>query len=1267
MVSRLGTLFVLRKDTGEEYTQFPITKRLNTFGRHLSCDVRLYDELISRQHARLEIDDSGNAFLENLSVNGTFVNDKELSDSENKRFRLNTGDIISLAGHRFRWEYPVDEKQDDQVVIYTPKSKTHISTRSIKQSPLLSINKDIVNVPYSSEKRMSSVTKKSQDDQQTSIKVKTPKNILTKTKEISGIPNSGSKSGIFPLKRTFRSKTLTSSTQCLKKHCSSFCNISGSGVKKVLFKDMSDSLQCNFGNNIDFFPKENIRVLEDKVDDHFAENKAFNSATKYIADQNIQITDGSKYDSKLASTSTNESLTNLVSTEQFERKFQSFGIAPDSVLAKKDINFLKNKEPGKKDSCNFLLEEKKLEYEKDDSVVFPRLTHSLLENFPEKKTETFNNNNCSYSRSFGIEENMVFSPPREKSCSILPDIQPSPLKQGSPILHLVKKKYTNTRDLPPRFEESVTRNKCKKRQSFPLFAPSKLLNNPTLSNLRFRRSISDSSLPSSTYITKVKHVAKKQKDFPVTPPEFLEILNDSEKRLLGLVPSFSSDVKKNDSDSSEMLESSVLPKNNVIYDTILSNSNKEKCYNNSLNSNCNNSGAVFSEFKTFSPGKWAVTFNGKKQKLYESPIRSVNENILFDNFSVDNIDSLNQCFSSNKLKDIDKIFSPGKWAFTAPGKKIRLYCSPDIRVKSTDKLVCDSCRSKSSIGTSSGFFFNSSNLNGSNSGINNFESSYVNYASKNQNQADSIPFDLSIDKSENSSNVLISLNNRKGDLYFNGNLGIDMDKINQDDIVLPKTVTNNINCKKVLINNLDDAQKMYINNSLNMGELGVGFMNKNVMDFNMRFVNGQLLNFGKLFDFVTNLKLSPKIIRKLSSKYSLIDNDFVLKLLRHYALKKVKINHSLFQNDIQRSQSINAKLITWNHDYNQRDLMDKYSLCSYKKVNSPGNVNTLKMKFKNSDYKSNNLFIYDQQIKDAVTKSPNDVLNVQSMHICAANDENLSCENICSTGNSNVFPVSQERSELEDAEKETCFFENVKIKEIGPFLLDETANEFDVSSKEGDNSVSEIHTFLEPNSTVFQVDQFSPPKDINSSFIRTKRNMINKETCDSQTQKQNIKNGLVSLKKSSINANIRKKNVKESSESAKKIPESKPLRMSNRLKERSINISNNNVDTYLFKNNVSEMEKPQEKVHHSNFRVTRSSIKTKYIDDNKGLVKLTKRIKSSKNEKNISLDNDLFVDTSKKTKINSLEKCTRITRSSVLLSKNSKSETQLDLNRIKNF
>ncbi|KAG4303770.1 hypothetical protein PORY_002822 [Pneumocystis oryctolagi] len=45
------------------------------------------------------------------------------------------------------------------------------------------------------------------------------------------------------------------------------------------------------------------------------------------------------------------------------------------------------------------------------------------------------------------------------------------------------------------------------------------------------------------------------------------------------------------------------------------------------------------------------------------------------------------------------------------------------------------------------------------------------------------------------------------------------------------------------------------------------------------------------------------------------------------------------------------------------------------------------------------------------------------------------------------------------------------------------------------------------------------------------------------------------------------------------------------------------------------------------------------------------------------LDNDLFVDTSKKTKINSLEKCTRITRSSVLLSKNSKSETQLDPKR----
>ena len=70
-------------------------------GRGGDCDVQLPDDRVSRHHARIAPHGSGSYSIEDLSVNGTRVNDAMLEE----RTRLKPGDRIYI---------------EDYVIIYQP-------------------------------------------------------------------------------------------------------------------------------------------------------------------------------------------------------------------------------------------------------------------------------------------------------------------------------------------------------------------------------------------------------------------------------------------------------------------------------------------------------------------------------------------------------------------------------------------------------------------------------------------------------------------------------------------------------------------------------------------------------------------------------------------------------------------------------------------------------------------------------------------------------------------------------------------------------------------------------------------------------------------------------------------------------------------------------------------------------------------------------------------------------------------------------------------
>ncbi|GHO45732.1 FHA domain-containing protein [Ktedonospora formicarum] len=95
-----------------------------TIGRSTALNtIVIPDRSISRQHARLELEDHHLIVSDLNSANGTFVNDERI-----QRMALKSGDQMRIGAYQFSWAY-VDQEAD-ATVIYTPTPEIRAATRT---------------------------------------------------------------------------------------------------------------------------------------------------------------------------------------------------------------------------------------------------------------------------------------------------------------------------------------------------------------------------------------------------------------------------------------------------------------------------------------------------------------------------------------------------------------------------------------------------------------------------------------------------------------------------------------------------------------------------------------------------------------------------------------------------------------------------------------------------------------------------------------------------------------------------------------------------------------------------------------------------------------------------------------------------------------------------------------------------------------------------------------------------------------------------------
>ncbi len=95
VLKRRGVLVVVSRDGFG--TSFVVRKPDMTVGRRGDCDISLEDELLSRRHCRITVDDKGNFFIEDLSsTNATWLNSDKLKEKSPLRYgdRLLIGNTI---------------------------------------------------------------------------------------------------------------------------------------------------------------------------------------------------------------------------------------------------------------------------------------------------------------------------------------------------------------------------------------------------------------------------------------------------------------------------------------------------------------------------------------------------------------------------------------------------------------------------------------------------------------------------------------------------------------------------------------------------------------------------------------------------------------------------------------------------------------------------------------------------------------------------------------------------------------------------------------------------------------------------------------------------------------------------------------------------------------------------------------------------------------------------------------------------------------------
>ncbi len=119
---------------------FKLSKlKFTTIGRSVDCDIHLDDEGISRQHARVEQDESGNAVVLDLgSTNGTYFNGTRID-----RYQLRNGDKIQIGSTtilKFSYQDSLEETFHQHQ--YESATKDHLTGIYNKKSFSEQLNKD---------------------------------------------------------------------------------------------------------------------------------------------------------------------------------------------------------------------------------------------------------------------------------------------------------------------------------------------------------------------------------------------------------------------------------------------------------------------------------------------------------------------------------------------------------------------------------------------------------------------------------------------------------------------------------------------------------------------------------------------------------------------------------------------------------------------------------------------------------------------------------------------------------------------------------------------------------------------------------------------------------------------------------------------------------------------------------------------------------------------------------------------------------------------
>jgi hypothetical protein len=98
VLRRRGVLVVVSRDGFG--SSFVVKKPEMVIGRRGGCDVRIEDELLSRQHCRITVDEKGNFYIEDLSsTNATWLNAEKLKEKSALRY----GDRILIGNTILRF------------------------------------------------------------------------------------------------------------------------------------------------------------------------------------------------------------------------------------------------------------------------------------------------------------------------------------------------------------------------------------------------------------------------------------------------------------------------------------------------------------------------------------------------------------------------------------------------------------------------------------------------------------------------------------------------------------------------------------------------------------------------------------------------------------------------------------------------------------------------------------------------------------------------------------------------------------------------------------------------------------------------------------------------------------------------------------------------------------------------------------------------------------------------------------------------------------